>query len=69
MSRLCRLHKGKEKLMTAIFRNFTRRAYAGQTTLGAMDPIQLEELQNHYLKQGIISEENACQRSLHQQVR
>ena len=48
------LHKGKEKLMTAIFRNFTRRAYAGQTTLGAMDPIQLEELQNHYLKQGII---------------
>jgi NitT/TauT family transport system substrate-binding protein len=48
------VHKGKEKLMTLIFRNFTRRTYAGQTTLGEMDPIQLGQLQDFYLKQGII---------------
>ena len=47
-------HKGKEKLMAAIFRNFTQRTYAGQKKLGVMDPARLEKLQDFYLKQGII---------------
>lgn len=48
------LHKGKEKLMAAIFRNFTERTYKGQEKLGMMDPARLEKLQQFYLKQGII---------------
>lgn len=48
------LHKGKEKLMAAIFQNFTKRTYAGQKKLGVMDPARLEKLQAFYLKQGII---------------
>ena len=47
-------HKGKEKLMTAIFKNFTDRTYAGQKVLGMNDPATLEKLQDFYMKQGII---------------
>ncbi len=47
-------HKGKEGLMTAIFKNFTDRTYAGQKVLGMNDPAKLEKLQDFYLKQGII---------------
>ncbi len=48
------MHKGKEKLMTAIFKNFTKRTYAGQKVLGMNDPARLEKLQDFYLKEGII---------------
>lgn len=47
-------HKGKEKLMEMIFKNFTDRTYAGQSVLGMNDPARLEKLQDFYLKQGII---------------
>lgn len=47
-------HKGKEKLMAAILRNFTERTYKGQKVLGMMDGASLSKLQDNYLKMGII---------------
>ena len=34
-------HKGKEKLMAAILRNFTERTYKGQKVLGMMETTKL----------------------------
>ena len=46
--------KGKEELMKKILANYTERTYKGQSTLGAMDPQRLSNLQRFYKEQGFI---------------
>jgi NitT/TauT family transport system substrate-binding protein len=47
-------YRGKEELVQKIFENYTRRTYRGQKDLGAVDPKRLEQVQDFYLKEGII---------------
>jgi NitT/TauT family transport system substrate-binding protein len=49
--------KGKEELMKKILANYTERTYKGQSTLGAMDPQRLANLQKFYKSQGFIEAE------------
>ncbi len=49
--------KGKEELMKRILANYTERTYRGQSTLGAMDPQRLANLQKFYKEQGFIDAE------------
>jgi NitT/TauT family transport system substrate-binding protein len=49
--------KGKEELMKKILANYTERTYKGQSTLGAMDPQRLANLQKFYKSQGFIETE------------
>jgi NitT/TauT family transport system substrate-binding protein len=49
--------KGKEELMKKILTNYTERTYKGQSTLGAMDPQRLANLQKFYKQQGFIEAE------------
>jgi NitT/TauT family transport system substrate-binding protein len=49
--------KGKEELMKQILANYTERTYRGQSTLGAMDPQRLSNLQKFYKAQGFIEAE------------
>jgi NitT/TauT family transport system substrate-binding protein len=49
--------KGKEELMKKILANYTERTYKGQTTLGAMDPQRLANVQHFYKEQGFIAAE------------
>ncbi len=49
--------KGKEELMKRILANYTERTYKGQSTLGAMDPQRLANLQKFYKQQGFIDAE------------
>jgi NitT/TauT family transport system substrate-binding protein len=49
--------KGKEELMKKILANYTERTYKGQSTLGAMDPQRLGNLQRFYKQQGFIETE------------
>ncbi len=49
--------KGKEELMKQILANYTERTYKGQSTLGAMDPQRLANLQKFYKQQGFIEAE------------
>jgi NitT/TauT family transport system substrate-binding protein len=49
--------KGKEDLMKKILTNYTERTYKGQSTLGAMDPQRLANLQKFYKQQGFIETE------------
>jgi NitT/TauT family transport system substrate-binding protein len=49
--------KGKEELMKKILANYTERTYKGQSTLGAMDPQRLANLQHFYKEQGFIEAE------------
>src|SRR5713226_1722505 len=49
--------KGKEELMKKILANYTERTYQGQSTLGAMDPQRLTNLQHFYKQQGFIEAE------------
>ena len=49
--------KGKEELMKKILANYTERTYKGQSTLGAMDPQRLANLQRFYKSQGFIEAE------------
>src|SRR5882672_909860 len=49
--------KGKEELMKKILANYTARTYKGQSTLGAMDPQRLGNLQHFYKTQGFIEAE------------
>jgi NitT/TauT family transport system substrate-binding protein len=49
--------KGKEELMKKILANYTERTYKGQTTLGAMDPQRLANVQHFYKEQGFIEAE------------
>ena len=49
--------KGKEELMKKILANYTERTYKGQSTLGAMDPQRLANLQKFYKQQGFIEAE------------
>src|SRR5262245_13380480 len=46
--------RGKEELMKKILANYTERTYKGQSTLGAMDPQRLANLQRFYKSQGFI---------------
>jgi NitT/TauT family transport system substrate-binding protein len=49
--------KGKEELMKKVLTNYTERTYKGQSTLGAMDPQRLANLQKFYKQQGFIEAE------------
>jgi NitT/TauT family transport system substrate-binding protein len=49
--------KGKEELMKRILANYTERTYRGQSTLGAMDPQRLANLQKFYKEQGFVDAE------------
>src|SRR5207244_9284384 len=49
--------KGKEELMKRILANYTERTYKGQSTLGAMDPQRLANLQKFYKQEGFIEAE------------
>jgi NitT/TauT family transport system substrate-binding protein len=49
--------KGKEELMKRVLANYTERTYKGQSTLGAMDPQRLTEVQRFYKQQGFIDAE------------
>jgi NitT/TauT family transport system substrate-binding protein len=49
--------KGKEELMKKILANYTERTYKGQSTLGAMDPQRLSNLQRFYKEQRFIETE------------
>ena len=55
--------KGKEELMKKILTNYTERTYKGQSTLGAMDPQRLANLQKFYKQQGFIEAELPVERS------
>ena len=65
--------KGKEELMKQILANYTERTYKGQSTLGAMDPQRLANLQNFYkqprLHRGRAAGRPALQQRLHQVAR
>jgi len=52
-------HKGKEKMIEGIMRDYTARIYSGQAVLGAMDAKKLAALQDFYLAQGIIRSKTA----------
>jgi NitT/TauT family transport system substrate-binding protein len=43
--------------MKKILTNYTERTYKGQSTLGAMDPQRLTNLQHFYTQQGFIEAE------------
>jgi NitT/TauT family transport system substrate-binding protein len=47
-------HKGKESYIVDVFKLFTELTYSGQSKLGVMDATRLANLQNFYLRQGII---------------
>ncbi len=49
-------YAGKEKDITAIFKAYSDYVYSDQKVLGAMDEKRLSDLQDFYLKQGIIRE-------------
>jgi len=49
--------KGKEELMKKILANYTERTYKGQSSLGAMDPQRLANVQHFYKEQGFIETE------------
>src|SRR5947209_12563149 len=49
--------KGKEELIKKILANYAERTYKGQSTIGAMDPQRLANLQRFYKQQGFIEAE------------
>jgi NitT/TauT family transport system substrate-binding protein len=49
--------KGKEELMKKVLANYTERTYKGQSSLGAMDPQRLANVQHFYKEQGFIETE------------
>ena len=44
-------------IVKKILANYTERTYKGQTTLGAMDPQRLANVQHFYKEQGFIAAE------------
>lgn len=47
-------HKGKEAYVNSVFKMYNKYVYAGQKKIGVMDRDRLRELQNFYVKQGIV---------------
>lgn len=47
-------NKGKEAYIEAVFKLYNTYVYAGQKVPGLMDPQRLEEVQNFYVKEGIV---------------
>lgn len=51
-------HKGREAFVEETFGLYNTLVYPGQSTLGAMDPERLAELQRFYVKEGIVPKES-----------
>jgi NitT/TauT family transport system substrate-binding protein len=47
-------YAGKETTLVSIFNMYRQNVYAGQATLGAMDPARLKMVQDFYVKEGVI---------------
>lgn len=46
---------GKEASLVATYEMYRKNVYAGQATLGAMDPARLKAVQDYYVREGIVS--------------